>query len=202
MRARRTENTIKQHKANCGTPRKAECPFSAGIPIVHHVYSVLLLTRSIEQQKLFYIIRTLTLFIHLVIVGTNTLYLSRAINHCTGHNFRTLLNNFRIDYATRLIRQNKMDGQRVRSLCRQCGFASNSVFHIAFKERMNVTPMQYIHNCMAQSVSDELSHILLPEEVSVSVAHIRDTSTSNKKIKHQNHSKITTNSNHYEEKVY
>lgn len=139
-----------------------------------------------------------------VIVGTNTLYLSRAINHCTGHNFRTFLNNYRIDYATRLIRRSKLDNQRISLLCKQCGFTSNSVFHIAFKERMNVTPMQYIHNCMAKTVSDEWSHIHMPntKELSNSTNRFSRDAFNSKNNKTPKSFKITTNSNHYEEKVY
>lgn len=89
------------------------------------------------------------------IVGTNTLYLSKAINHCTGHNFRTMVNDYRIEYAKRLISQAPAE-TRVRNLYKMCAYVSASVFHIAFKERTNTTPMQYMRDCLREDAKKEL----------------------------------------------
>lgn len=93
------------------------------------------------------------------IVGTNTLYLSKAINHCTGHNFRTMVNDYRIEHAKRLIRKNPGE-TRVHNLYKECAYVSASVFHIAFKERTNTTPMQYMHDCLREEARKELEQRL------------------------------------------
>lgn len=93
------------------------------------------------------------------IVGTNTLYLSKAINHCTGHNFRTMLNDYRIEHAKQLIRQSPSEVS-VRELYKECAYVSASVFHIAFKERTNTTPMQYLRNCLREEAQRELERRL------------------------------------------
>jgi len=93
------------------------------------------------------------------IVGTNTLYLSKAINHCTGHNFRTMVNDYRIEYAKQLISKNPVEAS-VHILYKECAYVSASVFYYAFKERTNTTPMQYLRNCLREEAQKELDHRL------------------------------------------
>lgn len=94
-----------------------------------------------------------------VVVGTNTLYLSNAINHCTGHNFRTLINDYRIKYAMKLINK-YMSETNLHTLYKECGYVSISVFHIAFKERTKTTPMQYLRCCLREQAKEELQQRL------------------------------------------
>jgi len=93
------------------------------------------------------------------IVGTNTLYLSKAINHCTGHNFRTMVNDYRIEHAKQLISKNPVEAS-VHNLYKECAYVSASVFHIAFKERTKTTPMQYLRNCLREEAQKELDRRL------------------------------------------
>lgn len=82
------------------------------------------------------------------ITGTNTLYLSRAINVCTGHNFKTMLNDYRIEFAEALLKNNAAPRFSFKEFHTQCGFLSKSAFYSAFKKRMNMTPKEYLGLCM------------------------------------------------------
>lgn len=80
------------------------------------------------------------------IVGTNTQYLSAAIRECTGGNFRSLINDFRVQYAQELFRErvNMAEGINYGAFYTECGFMSKSAFYVAFKSRLNKTPKQYV----------------------------------------------------------
>ena len=56
------------------------------------------------------------------IVGTNTQYLSAAIRECTGGNFRSLINDFRIQYAQELFRDRVTGEINYGSFYTECGF--------------------------------------------------------------------------------
>lgn len=83
-----------------------------------------------------------------VITGTNTLYLSRAINICTGHNFRTMLNDYRIKYAIELLQNNVLPRFSFKDFHQRCGYLSKSAFYTAFRQRMNQTPKEYLSDCL------------------------------------------------------
>ena len=82
------------------------------------------------------------------ITGTNTLYLSRAINICTGNNFRTMLNDYRIKYAAELLKKNVAPRFSFKDFHQRCGYLSKSAFYTAFKQRMNMTPKEYLSDFM------------------------------------------------------
>jgi len=79
--------------------------------------------------------------ISLVIIGTNTTYLSNAVNNYFGCNFKRLINSYRVARAKELL-----DGKDcpVSELFSRCGFASKSVFYVAFRKVVGMTPLQYI----------------------------------------------------------
>ena len=76
-----------------------------------------------------------------VIFGTNTTYLSNAVNNYFGCNFKRLINSYRVARAKELL-----DGKDcpVSELFSRCGFASKSVFYVAFRKVVGMTPLQYI----------------------------------------------------------
>ena len=77
------------------------------------------------------------------IVGTNTTYLSYAINDYFGHNFRTVINTFRVGHAVNLLLG---DGHPAsfKETFHRCGFFSKSTFYAAFTKIMGVPPLQFI----------------------------------------------------------
>lgn len=87
-----------------------------------------------------------------VIVGTNTQYLSAAIRECTGGNFRSLINDFRVQYAQELFRDRVAGEINYGTFYSECGFLSKSAFYVAFKKRLNKTPKQYVHENLFEAV--------------------------------------------------
>ena len=71
----------------------------------------------------------------------NTTYLSNAVNNYFGCNFKRLINSYRVARAKELL-----DGKDcpVSELFSRCGFASKSVFYVAFRKVVGMTPLQYI----------------------------------------------------------
>lgn len=91
------------------------------------------------------------------ITGTNTLYLSRAINICTGHNFRTMLNDYRIKYAAELLKKNVSPRFSFKDFHQQCGYLSKSAFYTAFRLRLNMTPKEYLSDILDSTYWTELT---------------------------------------------
>ena len=76
------------------------------------------------------------------IVGTNTTYLSNAVNNYFGCNFKQLLNKYRVEYAKSLLLEGTYS---TSSLFRKCGFASQSVFYAAFHKVVGASPLQFLY---------------------------------------------------------
>ena len=92
------------------------------------------------------------------LAGTNTLYLSRAINVCYGHNFKTMLNDMRIDYAKKLLKSKMKPQFRLKDFHLECGFLSKSAFYTAFRQRIDTTPKAYMYECMEQEIMPSLDN--------------------------------------------
>lgn len=72
---------------------------------------------------------------------TNRVYLSRAIQLCTGLSIRDYLGKYRVNYAMHLFMRNP--NMRVRDLAYMCGFNSPNSFNNTFKRLVHVTPGQW-----------------------------------------------------------
>lgn len=78
------------------------------------------------------------------LVGSNTKYVSQAINDIAGMNFRTYVNTLRVKVARpRLAGAAGYSNQTVQSIAESVGFRSASNFVIAFKKVMGITPSAY-----------------------------------------------------------
>lgn len=75
-------------------------------------------------------------------VYTNRAYLSRAINLCSGKNFRQFVNYYRVNYALELLEKDLR--LKVVELAVMSGFHSVVTFNMAFKLNMHETPSDYI----------------------------------------------------------
>ena len=76
--------------------------------------------------------------------GSNTKYLSQAINDTTGENFRTYLNRFRINEARRRLAVDpEYKGLTIQSIGESVGFRSVANFNIAFKKLTGMTPSAF-----------------------------------------------------------
>lgn len=69
---------------------------------------------------------------------TNKLYLSQTINSCSGRNFRTFVNCYRVMYAMDLYKKNNR--LRVCDLSNLAGFHNPVTFNMAFKLFMDESP--------------------------------------------------------------
>ena len=72
---------------------------------------------------------------------TNRTYLSRAINEVPGQSFYSIVLNYRIEYAKKLLitePSKKLDEIAILS-----GFSSRSYFSRIFKEEVGITPSKY-----------------------------------------------------------
>ncbi len=79
-------------------------------------------------------------------LNTNTSYLSTIINthyHC---NFKTLINQLRIDEACIIMMKNKHQSLSIKGIAEEVGFKSRSRFYLAFKKYTGLSPLQYISN--------------------------------------------------------
>ncbi|SHK72997.1 helix-turn-helix domain-containing protein [Epilithonimonas mollis] len=76
---------------------------------------------------------------------TNPKYLSEVINKHKNSNFNTYINNLRIDYIVHKIRQDpEYRKYKVSYLADECGFSSHSLFTTIFKNRMGLSPTEFL----------------------------------------------------------
>lgn len=75
-------------------------------------------------------------------LGTNTSYLSRALNEGLGQNFNTVVNDLRVDALSRMLKDPNVNDDLL-ALAMSVGFNSKASFNRLFKERLGVTPSQY-----------------------------------------------------------
>ncbi len=78
------------------------------------------------------------------IIGSNTNYVSQAINTSFNKNFRTLLNEHRIKEAMRRMKDNtEYSNYSIQGISESVGFKSASNFISAFKKMTGMTPSLY-----------------------------------------------------------
>lgn len=80
------------------------------------------------------------------LIGTNTNYLSIAVNKIYGNNTSQLINQFRVEEAKKIIRDNfeKGEAKNLNELWEVCGFNSNVHFYRTFKKITKQTPLEYL----------------------------------------------------------
>ena len=75
------------------------------------------------------------------VVGTNTVYLSQAINLLAGCNFKTLVNRYRVEHICQEAERTNRD---IEDISNDYRFWSRSTFYDAFKTHTGKTPRQYM----------------------------------------------------------
>ena len=88
------------------------------------------------------------------VVYSNKVYISKAICHYTGRNFRQFVNYYRIMYSMNIFRENPE--MKVSELAESCGFNTIVSFTMAFRLFMNETPSEWCRK--------ERSKILKPKK--------------------------------------
>lgn len=76
-------------------------------------------------------------------VGSNTTYVSQAINEMSGGNFSSLLANARVKIACQRLRDRSNDRLTIESIGAECGFGSRNTFTIAFRKCTGLTPSEF-----------------------------------------------------------
>lgn len=76
------------------------------------------------------------------LIGTNTTYLSNVINKYFGCNFKTLLNNYRIEHCKKLLTDTS-SFLSIKEIAKGSGFTSLSTFYATFKKTTHFSPLQY-----------------------------------------------------------
>ena len=72
----------------------------------------------------------------------NRSFLSRTINLCSGHNFRYLVNYYRVGYAADLMRKDPY--MKIEQVADLSGFNTLPTFNAAFKLQMRQRPSEYL----------------------------------------------------------
>lgn len=77
-------------------------------------------------------------------VQSNTKYVSWVINTTYNKNFKTYLNDYRIEQASKILVDTDNYGNlTLRAICLMVGFKSTSSFNAAFKRNIGMTPSAY-----------------------------------------------------------
>lgn len=86
------------------------------------------------------------------VVYTNKLYISKAINHCTGRNFCQFVNYYRVTYAVELFRSDPQ--LKVVDMANRCGFNSATSFSAAFRLYMGDNPGDWCRKERARIINN------------------------------------------------
>ena len=76
-------------------------------------------------------------------LGTNTRYISAAINVRNQDNYSQLVNEFRIKEARHLLSDHRYISMKMEDIGIQVGFANRQSFYAAFFRRLGVSPLEY-----------------------------------------------------------
>lgn len=127
----------------------------------HRTEERLLTTKETDPDKLLYVrannlVIEKKLFlddkINVVILAemlkTNRTYLSKAINTCTGDNFSTWFNGFRVNYAIKIMRNDPFI--EIKTLAAKCGFSSTETFNRNFVLHCGIKPREYQKQIMIE----------------------------------------------------
>jgi YesN/AraC family two-component response regulator len=76
----------------------------------------------------------------------NRSYLSQAINRCTGANFNTYINEFRVKEAVRILSEDKSQTISIEGIAFDAGFNDRTTFYRVFKKLTGLSPTQFRDN--------------------------------------------------------
>lgn len=68
---------------------------------------------------------------------------SATINACRGTNFKTYINEFRVEEAKRLINEDKNNNRTIDAIASEAGFTNRSSFYRVFKRSQGISPTDY-----------------------------------------------------------
>lgn len=102
---------------------------------------------SMEREQLF-LRPDLSLKMLSRVIGTNTVYLSKAINRGYGCSFSIIVNKYRVEY---IISEVLKTGGNLEELAIKLGFWSRSTFYEVFRTHTGLTPKKYMEKYGAEA---------------------------------------------------
>lgn len=100
------------------------------------------LQQKLEVDKV-YLDSDLTIESLAAALGTSRAILSKLVNQHLGRTFPTLINQYRINEAVRLLSHHKTRQYTIEAIAQMCGYNNRQVFHQAFKKETGITPMAF-----------------------------------------------------------
>ncbi|MDR2119279.1 MAG: helix-turn-helix domain-containing protein, partial [Tannerella sp.] len=91
-------------------------------------------------------------------INQNQTYISKAVSRCTGKNFKTCVNEYRVKEAIRLLSGKDAGKRSVDDIAFDAGFNDRKTFHRVFKKTTGLTPAEFRKNAAkgGGSVNDKL----------------------------------------------
>lgn len=126
---------------NDQTETKSAIPYDKMVKID----SVLL--ELMEDRKLF-LDKDISLVTLAEKMGTNRTYLSKTIHQFHASSFSDFVNEFRIEYALKLLKQDKSRSEDLAALSWECGFISLSSFYRHFQRVVGMNWKEWKKNCL------------------------------------------------------
>nr|WP_262897095.1 helix-turn-helix domain-containing protein [Muricauda sp. CAU 1633] len=78
-------------------------------------------------------------------LGTNSKYISQAINHKMGKSFTQWVNDYRVEEAKQRLLDPKNEKLTLEAIGNTSGFHTKSSFFSAFKKSTGLTPSQFVN---------------------------------------------------------
>jgi AraC-like DNA-binding protein len=107
---------------------------------------------SLMEEDRIFIIDNLSLEHVAERLGTNTKYISQAINEHYKKNFYNFINVYRIEEAKKLLLEIGNDKYSILGIAHMVGFVSKSTFNVAFKRYTGCTPSEFKKNSSVEDV--------------------------------------------------
>ncbi|MDG5800831.1 AraC family transcriptional regulator [Marinilabiliaceae bacterium ANBcel2] len=145
------QGNIQQHTVADLEKEEAEA-----VPVVETCHKdTVLCDRLIELMEKEHIYRIHDLRISFITrkLNSNRSYISGVINEFMGESFNSFVNRYRIDYACKLMNDEKARNYSLEYISNESGFGSLSSFIRAFKHFKGVTPGKYLQNSLNKSDS-------------------------------------------------
>lgn len=100
------------------------------------------LIKSFSQEKV-YLQSDITINELAKTLGTTRVVLSKIINTYFQKNFSSLLNEYRVKEAIKLLTDSKTKNYKLEAIAQMCGYNNRQVFHSAFKKETSLTPLDF-----------------------------------------------------------
>jgi YesN/AraC family two-component response regulator len=97
----------------------------------------------IENEKVF-LQKDLTIYDVAKALNTNNNYISNILNNSLDCNFVTFINSYRIEEAKKILISKEYSNYTIEAISAIVGFNSKSAFNNAFKNKVGITPSDYI----------------------------------------------------------